>query len=672
MKKITSVIFAALAVVSQLFANQWFAAPNASSSGNGTMINPWTLPAALTATNILPGDTLFLKGGLYPGPGFTSTLSGSSDHPITIRSCPNEWAVITDGALGVLETNLPATTNGVSDGIAITGLHGWNQTLRMDNELVTLIMEYNPDGRAVYQEPQGPGGIFSLARGINGTTASAHTNGTTAYVSSAAYLTQEGSNVVFENFEITSTILTNRNVDDGSANVMPEGLGFRGPGNKARGLIVHNTGEPGIGWAGGAAPTEVNGCLFWGTGMYDPAGQGYLVKSSGSVTASQTGSIVTASAPFFAPPDVGKIINFGSRAPVAIDGCLNATQVTVSRVQSVPASTFTCGWFVRGSPVYGAGLGNIMKDCISFRNFTTAGKFFTSSAIVGQSAMIGNCGFMNPVNSFEMASGAGPMTNCAWGGNYMFLESPMIGWNFDGDQGFAITNNTVLGGVIKLSGVDRGSVSNNLVFMGPATMAVNVTTTSTPWTNVQIAWNSNGYYSDMLDLENYCWTLNLHGAPPATNSHGGGRLLFADWQRYSGFDANSTYCAGWPTNYFDMAVQPMDWDTNCFHVCVVSLTGQTNASVGLSHYGFKSGDRYELRDAQNYFSVVVSGTYAGGAINLPLNLTAAAPITGLCGHYASHHSNVDNPGMFNVFVLRKLARAPRALMPPQRLRVGPD
>jgi hypothetical protein len=176
----------------------------------------------------------------------------------------------------------------------------------------------------------------------------------------------------------------------------------------------------------------------------------------------------------------------------------------------------------------------------------------------------------------------------------------------------------------------------------------------------------------MLDLQDYGWTLDLHGAPPATNSYGGGRLLFSDWQRYSGFDANSTYCAGWPTNYFDMAVQPMDWDTNCFHVCVVSLTGQTNASVGLSHYGFKSGDRYELRDVQNYFSVVVSGTYAGGAINLPLNLTDAAPITGLCGHYASHHSNVDNPGMFNVFVLRKLPRAPRALMPPQRLRVGPD
>jgi hypothetical protein len=557
-----------------LHASNWYASPNATSSGNGSITNPWTLPIALTNTGAIhPGDTLNLRWGSYVGPAFNSALSGTSNSYVTVRSYPGEWAVITDGRTGTLTANLDAGS-GYEDGITMSGFHGINYFLRVDNELVWVVAETSL-------------GVFRWNRGQMGTTPAIHTNGTTLYLT-GTYLNQCGSNVIFRDFEITSTTLTNRNVDDGSANTMPGGLNFSGTGNKALGLIIHNVGEPAIGWAGGGSPSEVNGCLFWGIGMYDP---------------------------------VGTQFPYGGT-----------------------------NYYIRGSPIYGAGSGNLMKDCISFRNFTTAGKFFTSSGLVNNSGMVGNIGFMNPLDGFEMASGNGPMTNCVWQTNYMFLDSPMIGWNLNGNVNFTIVGNTIVGGMIKLNEVASGVVSNNVVFQGPAVSGNNFTTRTTPWTNCNVLWNYNTYYSSMTDLQLYGFTLNIFDMPNTTNSSGGGRLLLGDWRQYTGFDSNSTYTAGWPTNYLDVSVRRLDYDANRFHICVVSTSGQTNAPLTLSSYGFSPGDSYELRDAQNYFTVIALGIYNGRTINLPLNLTNVPAIPGVT-HFANEHTNVKHPGLFNAFVL---------------------
>jgi hypothetical protein len=549
-----------------------------------------------------------------------------------------------------LGTNLAATSPlGYDDYIPLSAYSNFpnNILLRIDNELVTAGVQLSP-------------GQWRVFRAQNGTSLAAHTNGTIAYLTGSSYLNQAGSNVIFMNFEITATTLTNRNIDDGSANTMPGGLQIAGTGNSAFGLVIHNVGEPGIGWSSGANPVELDGCIFWGNGMYDPIGMLLSSTPSGSVTASQSGSIVTTSTNFFTAQDVGQIINFdnGTNSAVGIDGYIDPSDVLVSAPQTVSAQGFTMGWYVRGSPVYGAGDGNLMKNCISFRNFTTAGKFFTSSVIVNDSSFVGNIGFMNPYGSFEMGSGNGPMTNCAWQSNYMFLESPMIGWNFDGDTNFSVIGNTIIGGCITLTGVASAVVSSNRVFQGPATTSMNLTTRTTPWTNVNILWNSNTYYSSMSDLPTYGFTLNLWDRPNTTNSYGGGRLLLSDWQHYSGFDSNSTYTANWPTNYLNVSVCRLDYDTNRFHICVVSTSGQTNEPLTLSSNGFSPGDNYALYDAQNYFTAVASGTYNGGTINLPLNLTNVSAIPGV-GHFTNQHSNVQNPGFFNAFVLvRTPAPAP--------------
>src|SRR5207253_2036471 len=109
------------------FATDWYAAPNGSSSGDGTRTNPWPLQVALRQNAFIsPGDTLYLRGGPYIGPGFVSQLSGTSNNYITIRSCPGEWGVITDRKANVLLAQRIGTTN---NSIQVTGSANWQPGL---------------------------------------------------------------------------------------------------------------------------------------------------------------------------------------------------------------------------------------------------------------------------------------------------------------------------------------------------------------------------------------------------------------------------------------------------------------------------------------------------------------------------------------------------------------
>jgi uncharacterized protein YjdB len=73
----------------------WYAAPNGSSSGAGTMSSPWSLATALAGAGgkVQPGDTIWLRGGTYTGKQ-VSTVAGVSGKPVVIRQYPGERATL--------------------------------------------------------------------------------------------------------------------------------------------------------------------------------------------------------------------------------------------------------------------------------------------------------------------------------------------------------------------------------------------------------------------------------------------------------------------------------------------------------------------------------------------------------------------------------------------------
>ena len=95
--------------IDSALAAEFFASPDGSSSGDGSIAKPWDLNTALGhPASVQPGDTIWLRGGTYTG-SFTSSLLGSSGSPITVRNYEHE-AVRIDGGVG--NSNAILTING--------------------------------------------------------------------------------------------------------------------------------------------------------------------------------------------------------------------------------------------------------------------------------------------------------------------------------------------------------------------------------------------------------------------------------------------------------------------------------------------------------------------------------------------------------------------------------
>ena len=92
-------------------ANDWYAAPNGTPAGNGSIGNPWDLDTALGTeactppAAIQPGDTLWLLPGTYHASmsgGFQSCLTGTAAAPIVVRKSGGRAAIDGFGTLNTL------------------------------------------------------------------------------------------------------------------------------------------------------------------------------------------------------------------------------------------------------------------------------------------------------------------------------------------------------------------------------------------------------------------------------------------------------------------------------------------------------------------------------------------------------------------------------------------
>ncbi|HEX7017669.1 MAG TPA: right-handed parallel beta-helix repeat-containing protein [Patescibacteria group bacterium] len=81
-----------------VLAAEFFASPSGTAEGDGSIDRPWDITTAFTKTaEVSPGDTLWLRGGLYGEGGatrFAITLDGSLEQPITIRGYQDERATV--------------------------------------------------------------------------------------------------------------------------------------------------------------------------------------------------------------------------------------------------------------------------------------------------------------------------------------------------------------------------------------------------------------------------------------------------------------------------------------------------------------------------------------------------------------------------------------------------
>jgi hypothetical protein len=78
----------------EFMAADFFAAPDGSASGDGSLERPWDLRTALSHPVIVqPGDNIWLRQGVYRGT-FTSKLKGVPGRPIIVRNYQGERATL--------------------------------------------------------------------------------------------------------------------------------------------------------------------------------------------------------------------------------------------------------------------------------------------------------------------------------------------------------------------------------------------------------------------------------------------------------------------------------------------------------------------------------------------------------------------------------------------------
>ena len=88
-----------LGVLAPGWAADYFVATNGLPLGDGSAENPLDLATAISGTSPAgPGDTIYLRGGVYRGV-FTSDLRGSTNNHVTLSGFPGERAII-DGNVG--------------------------------------------------------------------------------------------------------------------------------------------------------------------------------------------------------------------------------------------------------------------------------------------------------------------------------------------------------------------------------------------------------------------------------------------------------------------------------------------------------------------------------------------------------------------------------------------
>ena len=149
-----------------------FASPNGSSSGDGSINNPWDLATALSQpASVRPGDTIWLRGGTYRAPnsnGFSSKLNGTATSPIIVRNYNGERATL-DGrgtentlyvggsytwywGLEIMDSNTNRTPNGCTATVGYSPHpSAWGvATYGPNNKFINMVVHDTAQGFSAY------------------------------------------------------------------------------------------------------------------------------------------------------------------------------------------------------------------------------------------------------------------------------------------------------------------------------------------------------------------------------------------------------------------------------------------------------------------------------------------------------------------------------------------
>jgi hypothetical protein len=185
-----------------------------------------------------------------------------------------------------------------------------------------------------------------------------------------------------------------------------------------------------------------------------------------------------------------------------------------------------------------------------------------------------------------------------------------LGWQFGGTSDDVVaTNNYWIGGEssIEVWKWNRATFTGNTIYSQTGLLATLDLTSGQSTSNYQ--WNNNHYFGSGIfrfQSSNHNWS---------------------NWKTNARVDSASTYTPGRPTGVW-VFVRPNKYEAGRANVAVYNWDFRSSVAADMSAV-LKSGESYEVRDAQNFFGApVASGVYSGGSISIPMTSTAKSTAIG--------------------------------------------
>jgi len=589
---------------------QFYVAPNGRSSGDGSMLNPWDLQTALSQpTSVQAGDTINLRGGAYFG-HYNSNLTGTSSAPITVQSYPGEWARIDGYATTTLAE--PVGSSDTSVKLRLDRFFPLGTTARVEGEDLYLFDTNNPG--------------YRVMRGWGGTPQASH-NTTAPVAAVGVMLTVSGSDTIYRDFEVldSNPARIYSTIGDASSRRGSSGVFVLGPRVKLINLFLHDN-QDGVFMGVSAVAAEVYGCIVYNNGHCDPArgeGHGLYLQNRDATQ----------------PKKVTDCVMFNNFATGA--KAFGETAPSVGVIFSGNMS------FNNGSPA--SFPGNPTGFPTSFRQ---------NNLFVGNGSVAPE--YITVTNNY-LYHGPGAFVGANLGLSYVVL----------GGAGLVVRDNYIAGGnqSIGVGGYTSAEITGNVFYASKlsTTGGANETlasATTTPTFNWK--WDNNTYFDDTTARDNdarYSFNFNQ-----ATNIFGGGNLQYSEtpsplgkgWKEWTGFDANSTYTKSRPSGT-KVFVRPNQYESGRAHIAIYNWDRQTSVSVDISGIGLNSGDRYTLYDVQNYPVPLLTGSYTGSPVSIPMT---GGLIVKPIGFGEALSSTLPE---FGVYLIRK--SPPVVVSPPTTLRI---
>jgi hypothetical protein len=189
-------------------------------------------------------------------------------------------------------------------------------------------------------------------------------------------------------------------------------------------------------------------------------------------------------------------------------------------------------------------------------------------------------------------------------------------------------------------------VRGNYVVGGTETLDVGYWSSLTVQANTLVGPNLVVVQHDANTPTTQLWSGNTHYRNPSASAwQFNGNKTFSAWESATGAaDVDSATLPGAAAVF----VRPNRYEAGRANIVVYNWSSQSAVAVDVSAV-LSSGDRYEVRNVQNIFGApVVSGTYGGGTISIPMSGVSPPPPIG-----GSFVPLIVTGPAFNVFVLTR-------------------